>query len=222
VGNSDVDNVSLTFQPGGSLSGTVRYQFSNSATPVNPPVTVSLRPASNDGGFIGRIPQAQWDSDHLNFNFADVQPSSELRLNANVNGREVYVRSVTLRGQDVTNQPFTVEGTAGPVDIVVSDDTGSVDVTVNDSDGHSVPDASVILLSAYGLRRTLSSGDDGHAVQKNIPTGEYLAWAFDNLAAVPYAEGEWMNQNAGSGEKVSVTSAGNATLTLKRMTAPKE
>jgi hypothetical protein len=221
VGSSDVDNVSLTFQPGGSLSGTVHYQFSNTATPANPPVTVNLRPASNNG-FFGPIPQAQWDSDHLSFSFANVPPGSELRLLANVNGREVYVRSATLRGQDVINQPFTVEGTAGPIDIVVSDDTGSIDVTVNDNDGHPVADASVILLSTSGLRRILSSGDDGHAIQKNLPVGEYRAWAFENLATVPYAEEDWMNQNAGPGEKVSITSGGAATLTVKQLPAPKE
>jgi hypothetical protein len=31
-----------------------------------------------------------------------------------------------------------------------------------------------------------------------------------------------MNQNAGSGEKVTITSGGNATLTLRRLTAPAE
>jgi hypothetical protein len=222
VGNSDVDNVSIAFQPPGSLSGTVRYQFSSTTTPANPPVTVNLRPGSNDGGFIGRIPQVQWDSDHLNFSFADVQPASELRLNAFVNSPGVYVRSATLRGQDVLNQPFTVEGTAGPVDVVVSDDTGGIDITVNDSDGKPAIDASVILLSTSGLRRIMSSGDDGHATQKNLPTGDYRVWAFDNLSTVPYAEEDWMNQNAGPGEKASVTSGGNVTLTVKCQPAPAE
>jgi hypothetical protein len=221
VGNSDVDNVSLTPQPLGSLSGTVRYQFSNPATVANPPVTVNLRPDSA-GAYFGQIPQAQWDSNHLSFDFAGIQPNTALRMNVNVNGRDVYVRSATLRGQDVINQPFTVEGTSGPVDIVVSDDTGSIDVTVNDSDGHPAIDARVILLSTSGQRRFLASGDDGHATQQNLPTGEYRAWAFDNLSTVPYAEEERMNQNAGSGEKVSVTSGGNVTLTVKCQPAPAE
>jgi len=222
VGNSDVDNVSLTLQQPGSLSGMVHYQFSNPATAANPPVTVNLRTASINGGFTGPIPQAQWDSAHLSFDFANVPPATELRLNANVNGREVYVRSATLRGQDILNASFTVNGATGPVDILVSDDTGGIDVTVNDSDDHPAIDASVILLSASGLRRILRSGDDGHATQKNLPTGDYRAWAFDNFNTVPYAEENWMNQNAGSGEKVTITSGGNATLTLRRLTAPAE
>ncbi len=226
VGSSDVDNVSIAFQPGGSLSGTVHYQFSNSATPASPPVTVNLRAgAIDDGfsvGFIGPIPQVHWNSDNLNFDFANVQPGAEVQLNVNVQSREAYVRSVMLRGQDILNKPFTVEGTAGPVDVLISDDTGSIDITVNDSDGHPVADANVILLSTSGLRRVMLSGDDGHATQKNLPTGEYRAWAFDNITTVPYAEEDWMNQNAGSGEKASVTSGGAATLTVKRQPSPKE
>ena len=231
VGSSDVDNVQLTYQPGGSLSGAVHYQFSNPATSANPPVTVNLRPNSNNG-FVGPIPQAQWDSDHLNFDFANVPPGMLFLLNASlnggavsarsVNGSAVYVKSATLRSQDVLNQPFTVQGPAGPVDIVVSDDTGSIDVTVNDSDGHPAIDASVILMSTSGQRRFLISGDDGHAIQKNLPTGDYRAWAFDNSMTVPYAEEDWMNQNAGPGEKVTITSGGAATLTVKRQLAPKE
>jgi hypothetical protein len=221
VGSADVDNVSLTLQPAGSLSGTVSYQLSNPATPANPPVAVNLRPSSS-ASFFGAIPQAQWDANHLSFDFANIQSGAELRLNVNVNGRDVYVRSATLRGQDILYQPFTLQGTAGPVDIVVSDDTGSIDVTVNDKDGHPAPDASVILVSTSGLRRILTSGDEGHATQKTLPTGDYRAWAFDNIATVPYAEEEWMNQNAGSGEKVTIASGGSATVTIKRLAAPPE
>jgi hypothetical protein len=223
VGNSDIDNVSFSAQPPGSLSGTVRYQFSNPATVANPPVTLNLRP-DPAGAYFGQIPQVQWDANHLNFDFAGIQPSAELHLNAFVNGRitGVYVKSATLRGQDVMDQPFTVDGAVGPLDIVVSDDTGAIDVTVNDSDGHPAVDARIILLSASGHTEFLTSGDDGHALRKNLPTGDYRAWAFDNFTTVPYAEVEWMNQNAGPGEKAAITSGGNVTLTLKLQTAPKE
>ena len=61
-----------------------------------------------------------------------------------------------------------------------------------------------------------------HATNATMPTGEYRAWAFDNLSTVPYGEEDWMSQNAGSGEKVTVTSAGSTSVTLKRITAPAE
>ena len=64
------------------------------------------------------------------------------------------------------------------------------------------------------------SGDDGHATRQSFPTGDYRAWAFDDLSNVPYAEDDWMTQNAGPGEKVTVTKAGTANVTLKQMVVP--
>ena len=92
VRNSDVDNVSITSLPPGSLSGAVSYQFSNPAKVAKPPVTVELRP-DPAAGYFGLIPQPQWDANHLSFNFAGIQPGSELRLNAFVNTPGVYIRS---------------------------------------------------------------------------------------------------------------------------------
>ena len=110
----------------------------------------------------------------MNFDFAGV-PAAQFRLNTYANAQGVYIKSATLRGQDVLNQPFAVNGTMGPIEIVVSDDTGGLDVTTNDADGHPVT-ASVILVSSGGTRRFMNSGDDGHASQKSFPVGEYKAW----------------------------------------------
>ena len=218
VGEADVNGVALTLQPPGSLSGRVRFEFSNPATAANPPVDVTLVPAS--GNFAGLIPRVHWDADHLNFDFANV-PASPLRFNAHVNSAGVYIKSATLRGQDVLNNPVTVNGTTGPIDVVVSDDTGGITVTVNDKDDHPVA-ASVILVPATGMARILNAGDDGQASQKTFPVGEYRAWAFADLSNVPYAEAEWMAQNAASGEQVTVTSGGTANVTLKRILAAAE
>jgi len=221
VGDSDINDLVVTMQSPGSLSGTVRFELSNPAAGANFVLDVNLAPAVTGANFAGPIPRAQWDANHVNFDFAAV-PVGEFRFNANSNAapQGVYVRSATLRGQDVLNQPFTVNGVTGPIDVVVSDDTGGIDVTTNDADGHPVT-ASVILVAASGMRRFLNSGDDGHAVQKTFPVGEYKAWAFDDLN-VPYAEDEWMTQNAGPGEKVIVTSGGAANVTLKRIAVPAE
>ncbi len=219
VGDADVNGVALTLQPPGSLSGSVRFEFSNPATAASPVVDVNLNPPASGINFGGPIPRVHWDADHLNFDFANVPPSP-LRFNAYVNSAGVYIKSATLRGQDVLNDPVTVNGTTGPIDVVVSDDTGSINVTVNDKDDHPVA-ASVILVPATGAPRYLNSGDDGQASQKNFPVGEYHVWAFADISKVPYAEADWMSQNAGSGEKVTVTSGGSVNITVKRVvTAP--
>ena len=58
--------------------------------------------------------------------------------------------------------------------------------------------------------------------RKNVPAGEYKAWAFDNINLVPYADDQWMTQNAGPGERVTIASSGTVSVTLKRIAAPPE
>ena len=221
VGDADVDNVTLTAQSPGSLNGTLRFELTNPSTAGSPVVDVALTPATNGPNFSGPLPRPQWDSSHLSFEFTPVAPA-QFRFQAyNAGGQGVYVKSATIHGQDVLNQPLTVNGTTGPIEIVVSDDVGSIDATVNDADGHPAP-ASVLLVSQSGRQMFMIAGDDGHATNPSMPAGEYRAWAFDNLNTVPYAEDDWMSHNAGPGEKVTVMAAGNASVTLKRIAAPAE
>ena len=173
-------------------------------------------------GVLYEVHDAKWDSSHANFEIPDL-PAGQFHLNARLKDADkasgLYIKSVTLQGQDCTDEPIAVDGKTGPVEIVVGDETGSVEATVNDADGHPVS-ASIVLIGSTGRRIVLTSGDDGHASDKYVPTGEYRAWAFDTLATVPYAEDEWMRQNAGPGESLRVASGGGANVTLKRIPAP--
>ena len=224
IGDSDVDNVVLAVQSPGSISGNVRFALSPTAaqTGTNPMVNVSLQPAVQGTPFYGPNPQAQWDADHVSFSFAPV-PAGQFRMNANVNGQGTYVKSATLHGQDVLNTGFTVDGTAvGPIEVVVSDDVGGVDITVNDADGQPVTGQVLLLPASGGVRRIIGAGDDGHASNKFLPTGEYRAWAFDNANSVPFAEDDWLAQNTGTGEKITISTGGTANATLKRLASPPE
>jgi hypothetical protein len=78
------------------------------------------------------------------------------------------------------------------------------------------------LLSTTGHRIIFTAGDDGHVSRKDIPAGDYKAWAFDNIDTVPYSDEQWMAQNAGTGERTTVASTAAANITLKRIAAPPE
>jgi hypothetical protein len=222
VGSADVDSLVLTTQAPGSVAGTIRYELSGAGAGsgknhgAKPRLNVELEPAEGTTTFV-RPPRVTWDSDHLNFVFEGVAVGP-YKINLSPDGGTAYVKSATLRGQDVLNQGFRVDGTTGPIEIVVSDDTGGVDASVSDDDGKPVA-TYVILIPASGHERILVSGDDGHAKEENIPPGEYRAWAFDDIDSVPYAEPDWMARNAGAGEKVTVTTGGTANISLKKTAA---
>ncbi|HVW08523.1 MAG TPA: carboxypeptidase-like regulatory domain-containing protein [Bryobacteraceae bacterium] len=235
VGDSDVNGVQLTIQPPVPVNGTVRYelaggtpavpaapanqgQFTEGALPVaGPGVIVNLSPAEPSLGGVG---QPQWDDDHLAFNWPEVSPGSWI-LNANVRSIPgAYIKSATLRGQDVLNQPFPIDGPTGPIEIVVSDDSGIFQANVTDADGHPVP-GFVVLKPAAGRPLTGRAGHDGVVSIENVPTGDYSVWAFDNMTDVPWNEDDWMARNAGSPIRVTISkTAGAAPVTLKRITAP--
>ena len=220
VGDTDANGLTLVLQPPGSLSGAVRYELSHlvkaQAGAANSAVNLNLEPDDR----YSRSGPVQWDASRLTFVFTEVQPAL-YRLHAYSSAPGTYVKSATLRGQDVLNQPLRVDGPTGVLEIVVSDDTGNLDATVTDADDHPASGA-VVLIPRAGAPIIIDAGDDGKASRKNIPSGEYKAWAFDDIAKVPYAEEEWMAQNAGPSQKVTVTTAGTANVTLKRAAAPSE
>ena len=235
VGNSDVNGVQLTLQSPVAVNGTVRYelaggppspaaQSANQDEPfqgrgplAGPGVAVNLLPAQPGFGGAGQL---KWDDAGLSFTWPDVMPGS-YTLNARVVRIEgAYVKSATLRGQDVLNQAFAVDGPTGPIEVVVSDDAGTFQANVVDADGHPAA-AGIVLKPAAGRPLTGRAGEDGIATIQNVPSGEYSAWAFDNISQVPWNEDDWMTQHAGSPVHVTISkSAGAAPVTLKRITAP--
>jgi len=181
-------------------------------------VMLNLNPAQPGFGGAGQL---KWDDNRVAFTWPEVQPGS-YRLNARIvtGTQREYVKSATLRGQDVLNQPFAVDGPTGPIEVVISDDAGTFQANVVDAEGHPAA-AGIVLKPASGRSLTGRAGDDGVATIQGVPSGEYSAWAFDNISQVPWNEDDWMAQHAGSPVHVTISrTAAAAPVTLKRMTAP--
>jgi hypothetical protein len=220
VRESDINGLVLAVQPPASVNGTVRFELSNPQANPNPTVNVNMNPAPVNGMVIGgSFPgQAQWDAAHLGFSFPEVQ-AGEYRIN--VGSPAMWVKSMTLRGQDILNGPFAVDGTTGPVEIVLSDQTGDLDLSITDKDGQPAT-GGVILKPAHGQIIMMRVGDTGHAVRKGLPVGDYTVWAFDDINMVPWAEDDWMTRYAGPSEKMSIVQGNTTTLTMKRTIAHTE
>jgi hypothetical protein len=221
VGAADLDGVSLLFQPGAPLSGTLRIddvalptgQPPNNA--VRPTVNVNLNPVGIGGGS-GRI---QWDSDHKSFSFPDVQ-AGKYRINVNSAGAGYFVKSVRLHDHDVLNQDFTVDGPTGPIEIAVSNDSGALQGKVADTDGN--PAESRIVLQCGELPVLLGqSQNDGIVSMQSVPAGPCKAWAFDDGNNVEYADEDWMRRYAGTGVDVTIVSGSTTQVSLVRRVVPR-
>jgi hypothetical protein len=58
---------------------------------------------------------------------------------------------------------------------------------------------------------------DGSFKISTVPPGDYLAYAFDDVRMVEYAEPDWMRQHAGPGVPVTIAPGSTATVSLVRM-----
>jgi len=222
VGATDVDNVTLPLNPFGSVNGKVRFEMLHpSATPAgaaSPAFEMNAGLFEAGTGF-DFTEDAEWDARHLSFTIPRVPPGQYL-LDLSLKAAEgIRVKSATMNGQDVLTQPISVNGAAGPVEIVLSDDTSDVNVTVTDAGGNPVP-GQVILIAGESQPTMIQTSPDGHATKHGVPAGEYKAWAFDDISNVPWAEDDWMTQNAGPAQKVTVTLGNTASVTLTRIVAP--
>lgn len=131
-----------------------------------------------------------------------------------------FVKSVRLHDQDVLNRDFTVDGPTGPIEIVVSNATGTLQGTVTDSDGN--PEDSTIILQCGELPVLLGrSQADGVVSMQNVPAGPCKAWAFDDGDNVEYADEDWMRRNAGAGVDVTIVSGSTTQVSLVRRVVPK-
>jgi hypothetical protein len=210
IGNADLSDVRLALAPMGSIAGNVRFETSK-PLPAGSSDFVPLVQILS-GGRIDNSADPVWE--HLNFKIANVAPGDYVLDVIPGALKGMWVKSATLHGRDVLTQPMRVDGAAGPVEIVLTDAVSGVDITTKDVKGNPA-DGTIVMKTAAG-GTVFAQTQKGYVEKQGVPPGEYKVWAFDDLSTVPWADDEWMAQNAGPGEKVTVVSGeiANAAVTV--------
>src|SRR5205814_301630 len=115
-----------------SITGNIRFE-SKSGAPA-PGANVNLRsvdPVMNGGS--GRL---EWNKDRTAFTISDVMPG-EYRLEG-AGGSGFYLKSAMLGGRDISRNDVAITQSGGPIEVVMSDDGGSVDGQVEDGNGQGM------------------------------------------------------------------------------------
>lgn len=141
AGSSDIDNVAVHLDSGFTVTGIVRVisQSSQTHTASMPQFGVNLRSAEPATG-TGLL---KWETDHTSFAINDMVPGS-FRLDV-FPPPPFYVKSATLAGQDIMNNEVPISQAAGPIEIVLRDDSGSIEGDVVDAGGQPIA-AGILLL----------------------------------------------------------------------------
>jgi hypothetical protein len=211
AGTSDIDDVAVRLDQGFTVTGVIRVASQSSAAP--PQFNISLHPAESAIG----MGQLKWGADKTTFSFSDMMPGS-FRLDANPPS-PFYIKSATLAGQDIFENFLPISQSAGPIEITLRDDGGSVEGDIADSAGQAIAGGVLLLRGTIRIAAGFA-GDNGHFKLDHLPPGDYTASAWNDVSQVQYAETEWMRRYGSGGVPVSVAAGQNVQIKLTEQTAP--
>lgn len=214
VGASDVNNLVLTMEPTITIPGTVRLDSQSAPAENGPGIRLSLRPAEPNSGVVNIV----FGDDNRSFTITGVMPGT---YSLNVGAPSYFLKSAVLGGRDISHGAFTIDPAPGPMEIVLSDNGGSLEGDVTMDDGSPALSASIILLREGEFVRVFPV-ENGHFNIHNLQPGAYTASAWESTRNVEYANPEWMRQYSGASVAVSIEAGQNAQVKLIRQTAPPE
>jgi hypothetical protein len=184
VDGRDIDSAEVTLLPGATVAGAVKVQSSGAATPAALRGLRVRAPFSDGTGFGDAVT-------------GDVLPDGSFSISGLMAGSHIVaveglsdpwvLKSVTYRGQDVTDSGLEAESRQRleNVMVTITDAASEVSGVVHDAQGHAVPDATVLLVPLPKQFWTRTSRRIGRATtdatgryrMRGLPEGEYRAVA---------------------------------------------
>jgi hypothetical protein len=136
-----------------------------------------------------------------------------------------YLKSVLWNGREKLAEPLDFSaGVAGELQVILGTDGGTFDVKVS-RDDKPVNDAKVVLLPEDAGRRTSvttrseSTDDLGHVVFKDVPPGNYLAFAWEKVEEGDWFDPAFVKAAGNDGTRVTIGSKDNQHMDLKAIPA---
>ncbi|MBI1787988.1 MAG: carboxypeptidase regulatory-like domain-containing protein [Acidobacteria bacterium] len=221
VGGSNVDELVLTFTPGGELQGTVKIdgQAETSLGEIN----VSLRPREMQ--FFGGASGGRVKEDGT---FA-LQGVAQENYTLSVFGMPpgFYLKAARLGDLDALEKglDFTQGVGAGAMEVVISAAGGQVEGVVMDAKQQPAPGATVVLApdadrrSQSHLFKTVTTDQNGRYTIQGIAPGDYQLFAFEDVERGGEQDPEYLKPFEKSAEKITIRENGRESKQLKQIPA---
>ena len=217
----DVSDLIITMTRGGTLRG--RLVFDTGAPP--PGVTsgtISLTPTLTELSFPGLpIAGTTW-SDDWRFEMTSVSGPRLIRVTAG--DRSWFLKSIMLRGRDVTDLPLDPgDGTIDGIEVLVTQQRTTVTGSVVDSRGAPVPSYVAVIFAAerelWGPRTRFTAAgrpdQNGQFQVMGLPPGDYLAVAVPALESGAEQDPEVLERLAGFATRLNLTDGAARTISLR-------
>jgi hypothetical protein len=191
VNGDNLSGVTVTLQPGLTVSGQITALVAGGPAPDLTKARVSLAPASMANGLMINMPTPTIDpSGH--FTLTGVVPG-RYRLSAQLSTANTTwtAKSAILKGQDVLDAPFDITPTDEITNAAITFTTETQDVSghLQDASGRPATDYTMVLFPAdraawASSRRvkTARPATDGRFVVADVPAGEYRLAAVLDVA----------------------------------------
>ena len=220
VGNSNVENLSITVNPAVSLSGGVR--LADKAVGNVSTVQVTLRARDPIGMTLGvATPTAKVKEDG-SFALPNVNPDN---YNVTLSGLPdgFYVKSVSSGGQDVLSPGLDLSsGAAGPIDIVLAPNAGQAAGLVQNDQQQPAPGVTVVLIPQERERKeqtqyykTATTDAAGSFTFKNLDPGQYKVYAWREVESGAYMDPDFVGPVENRGETLTIREGSQENLQLK-------
>src|SRR5262245_30318673 len=221
IGNSDVQNVSLIASPGFTLTGrlVIEGQQSGTGSQDLSRVRVSLRPDSA-AQVAGGTPSAPVQADGT-FTLQQVG-RDDYRLSVGGMPRNAYVKMARYGGIDIMSEGLRLDRQpTGPLDILISTNTGIVDGTVRNDKQETSVNVTVVLIpdavrrGRFDLYRTTSTDATGHFHLEGVAPGDYQVFSWENVENGAWQDPDFIRQFEDRGKPIRINEGGISNIELR-------
>jgi hypothetical protein len=220
VGNSNVENLSITVNPALNLTGAVRLD--GKAVADVSTVQVNLRPRDPIGMMPGgSSPTSKVKADG-SFSLANVNPDN---YNVTLSGLPdgFYVKAVLMGGQDVLAPGLDVsQGAAALIDVVLAPNAGQATGVVQNEQQQPAPGVTVVLIPQERERKeqsqyykTATTDAAGSFTFKNLDPGQYKVYAWRDVESGAYMDPEFVGPVENRGESLTIKEGSQESLQVK-------
>lgn len=216
VGNSNVEGVTLTINPGVTVAGHIRVD--GETTDPIPSFQIRLSPWTQ-GFNVGPPQPAKADASN-NFSFDDVNPE-HFEVNVSPLPGALYLKSIRAGNADVLANGLDLTGGGGAsLDVVIGVNAPQITGTVqNPTTQQPALSGTVVLIPQEKERRevslyyrTVSTDQNGSFTMGRVNPGEYKVYAWDEVESGAWFDPDFLKPIESKGAAVSVREGTPATV----------
>jgi hypothetical protein len=215
---ANMSGIMVTVAAGISLPVIVQTEFGGSPPGDHrTPVAVHLLPAGISGQNFFRTEvwsRPEGDKASGGLVVPEVQPG-KYYAEFNPNGNW-YVQSAASGSTDLFAEPLMVSSGVAPIQILLRDDGATLTSDVR-SQGVATPAAALVVMQDEPLRIpwVATANSQGEFHLDNLPPGEYVVLAFDNLGDLEYANRDALRDYFSKGTHVTLGSKDAKTINVE-------